>query len=168
MNASHVVGWILALLACALPAQGHGQEGERLQDAFASAKNLELIHQVTHLPPDAVSKIEHIAWLHGNGLAEFGDDWQMGDAPRPGVPRAQHLFSAVSEDLVAVAFLTSVLETKLRLIIAKRHSPSYCLLSLSDQSLLSLQLSRLQQLARSQAASQCVEQNVNADFRTTP
>jgi hypothetical protein len=107
-------GVYLSLVAALLvPGHAWGVDPATLQKEFASAKDLVLVNRVSDLPPDANSKLDHIPWLQGLRLADFGAPWGVGDSPAVGLPIGQHLFSGVSERLVAVVFLPECASVRL-------------------------------------------------------
>jgi hypothetical protein len=170
-----VKGLHLSLVAALLvPGHAWGLDPATLQKELASAKDLAVINRVSDLPPDALSKLDHIPWLQGLRLADFGAQWGVGDAPAPGLPLGQHLFSGVSDRLVAVVFFTNAHSAQVRLLLAHRNDPEYCLFDLQLAQVGGLSLENVQWLARSgqraaaDAAPTCSKQTTREEFRTSP
>lgn len=160
--------------AVLLPAYAWGLDPTTLQKEFASAKELLLVNRVSDLPPDANSKLDHIPWLHGLRLADFGAPWGVGDSPAAGLPIGQHLFSGVSDRLVAVVFFTNAHGPQVRLLLAHRNDPDYCLFDLQIAQPGGLSLENVRWLARSgqraaaDAGPTCSKQTTREEFRTSP
>ena len=165
------LSFVAALL---VPGHAWGLDPPTLQKEFASAKDLVLVNRVSDLPPDANSKLDHIPWLQGLRLADFGAPWGIGDAPAPGLPIGQHLFSGVSDRLVAVVFFTNAHFPQVRLLLAHRNDPEYCLfdLQLSQVGGLTLEtvrwVARVGQRAAADAGPVCSKQMTREEFRTSP
>lgn len=157
-----------------VPAQAWGLDPATLQKDFASATDLVLVNRVADLPPDANSKLDHVPWLHGLRLADFGAPWGVGDSPAVGLPIGQHLFSGVSDRLVAVVFFTNAHGPQVRLLLAHRNDPEYCLFDLQIAQLGGLSLENVRWLARSgqraaaDAGPTCSKQTTREEFRTSP
>jgi hypothetical protein len=156
-----------------LPCSAWSLNPPALQKEFSSSKDLKLVNRVADLPPDAISKLDHIPWLQQLRLADFGAPWGVGDAPAPGLPIGQHLFSGVSDRLLAVVFFTNGHFPQVRLLLAHRNDPEYCLFDLSIAQVGGLSLETMRWAVRSgqRAAADpgptCSEQTTREEFRTS-
>lgn len=166
---------LLISIAVLFTKAAYGFDASELQKTFSASKDLQLINRVSDLPSDANAKLEHMAGLQGRGLAEFGADWSPGDYTPPSRPVAQHLFSAKSDRIVAVYFLSGGLQVHQRLILAYRNQPEYCLFTLPQRGAEPLTLTTIQQLVRpdrykgvgAQSVPICNEQTTEAPFRAS-
>jgi hypothetical protein len=167
------VAFLSVVAALVLPCAAWSLNPPTLQKEFSSAKDLKLVNRFADLPPDAISKLDHIPWLQHLRLADFGAPWGVGDAPAAGLPIGQHLFSGVSDRLVAVVFFTNAHFPQVRLLLARRNDPEYCLFDLRIPQVGGLSLEDVQWMARSgqRAAADsgptCSEQTTREDFRTS-
>lgn len=156
--------WQAVLLATAASVLAACQSGPahagtsfdpvELQKNFGRAKNLELITRAADIPADGQRML---AVLAGNGvlspesakpLAEMGMDWSSGDAKIGDLPWGQHQFSAVSDHLVAILFVTGGWEVHYNLLLAPRDSSEFCWFSVPSLHPSNLRLSVLQDLVR--------------------
>ncbi len=167
------VRFLTVAAALLLPCSAWSLDPPALQKEFSSAKDLALVNRVADLPPDVVSKLDHIPWLQHLRLADFGAPWGVGDAPAPGLPIGQHLFSGVSDRLVAVVFFTNAHLAQVRLLLARRNDPEYCLFDLRMPHVGGLSLDDVRWMARlgKRAAADsgpiCSEQTTREEFRTS-
>lgn len=167
------VAFLSVAAALLLPCSAWSLNPPALQKEFSSAKGLTLVNRVAELPPDAISKLDHIPWLQHLRLADFGSPWGVGDGPAAGLPIGQHLFSGVSDRLVAVVFFTNAHFPQVRLLLARRNDPEYCLFDLRSPQVGGLSLEDVQWMARSgqRAAADsgptCSEQTTREEFRTS-
>ena len=101
-----------------------------LQKAFGLSRSFELITKVSDIPTDGQQMLEVFFPLHVTGstqtLADFGMDWSSTDAKLNGLPWGQHLFSAMSDQFVAIVFLNGGVELRYNLILAPRNSRDFC------------------------------------------
>lgn len=148
---------------------------DALQAKFAAASDLRLVNDVSDLPPDVVVMMNHIPWLQGQGLANFGDVWAIGDAPRPGLPVARHLFSGISKVLRATVFQTSAHAPRYWLLLTEKESTEYCLYELPAQNLATVQLNEIQFSLRPNKQGrpprkipECKHQSLVHEFQTLP
>jgi hypothetical protein len=161
-------------VALSLSTSAHGLDALSLQKEFATAKDLELVNRVVDLPPDALAKLDHIPSLMKLRLAEFGAPWSTTDYTPQGTPTGQHLFSAMSDHIVAIVFSTGGRQNRQRLLLAYRNSPEYCLFVLPSLGMSQLTLPAVQQAVRpdrfagvgSKAVPVCSEQSSDAGFRS--
>jgi hypothetical protein len=167
------VRFLTVAAALLLPCSAWSLDPSTLQKEFSSAKDLALVNRVADLPPDAISKLDHIPWLQHLRLADFGAPWGVGDAPAPGLPIGQHLFSGVSDRLVAVVFFTNAHLAQVRLLLARRNDPEYCLIDLRITQVGGLSLDDVRWMARlgKRAAADpgpiCSEQTTREEFRAS-
>ncbi len=124
-----------------------------LQTSFGRAKDLELVTKVSEIPPDGQQKLASLAAPGGTGsplgaLADIGMDWSSSDVRLPGLPSGQHLFSAVSDQLVAIVFVTGGTDVQYNLILARRNAEDFCWFRIPLLHPSNLRLSVLQELVR--------------------
>lgn len=167
------VRFLTVAAALLLPCSAWSLDPPALQKEFSSAKDLALVNRVADLPPDAISKLDHIPWLQQLRLADFGAPWGVGDAPAPGLPIGQHLFTGVSDRLVAVVFFTNAHFPRTYLLLAHRNEPDYCFFDLRIAQVGGLTLEIVEWIVRSgqrPAADQgpaCIQQTTREEFRTS-
>ena len=136
-------------LACGIPAHVVAQPVEALspgalalEQAFLSANNLIILHSQAELPANEYKLIvgdEH-------HFADLGDDYLTGDVVTGGIPVAQHLFTAISDELIAFMYIAPYrFGTKLFLILKNRGEATGCLYTWNDWSLGALRLSAVRQ-----------------------
>lgn len=137
--------------SCGWTAEAAEPIDEReLQLAFARAENLSLVTSLAELPTDGQKKLAHLAEYGSladaaQPLADMGGEWSPSDAKIEGLPRGQHLFSAVSDQILAILFVTGGVEIEYSLMLARRHASSYCLIRLTPLHPSNLRLSVIQQ-----------------------
>lgn len=148
-----------ALAACrAISVAGQAMDQQQwdpleLQQAFGRAKDLKLVTSVSDIPVDGRDKLAHLA-LYGplsgetEPLADIGMEWSPGDAMIPGLPSGQHRFTAVSDELLAIMFVTGGTDIEYRLIVAPRNSRTFCLFRIPPLHPSNLRLSVVQQFIR--------------------
>jgi hypothetical protein len=167
------VAFLSVAAALLLPCSAWSLDPPALQKEFSSAKDLKVVNRVADLPPDAISKLDHIPWLQQLRLADLGASWGVGDAPAPGLPIGQHLFSGVSDRLVAVVFFTNGHFPRVHLLLAHRNDPEYCLFDLRIPQVAGLSLETMGWIVRSgqRAAADpgptCSKQTTREEFRTS-
>lgn len=150
---------LFVLIGLALGSQSESAHSESfepvdLQKAFGRAKDLKLIVRVSDIPIDGQ---QLLATLADSGmlsssttqpLADIGMDWSSSDAQIAKLPRGQHLFSALSEQVVAVLFMTGGAEVRYNLILAPRNSSDFCWFRIPPLHPSNLRLSVLQDFVR--------------------
>ena len=82
------------------------------------------------------------------GFANLGEEWSPGDALRPDVPRALHLFSAYSDNVVGNVFLVGGHQTMIFALLAHRHTKDFCIFKLPSITLTSLRISVVQEILK--------------------
>lgn len=103
-----------------------------LQKVFGRARDLKIITSVDDIPADGQQMLATI-FRHSplsstpEPLADMGMEWSSGDALISGLPWGQHRFSAVSDRLIAIIYVTGGVEVHYHLILAPRNSADFCL-----------------------------------------
>jgi hypothetical protein len=166
---------VLIAAAVSLLCSPSGHAGEsfdalKLQREFSRAHDLQLIHSTQQLAPEVRAKVAHVSWLPG-GLGELGAEWSRGDAVVPGLPHAQHLFSAASAKISAVFFVSGLGQPRYYVLLTHMDEPEYCLFSLPSVDVDQFRLSELQQLLRPDRVQmpptpKCDVQSIAAPFHT--
>lgn len=128
-------------------------DAHELQKEFGRAQDLTLVHKSAELPADGEEKLAHLARSgvlspSGQPLADIGMDWSTDDVKLPNLPWGQHLFSAVSDRLIAIVFITGGSTVDYHLVLAPRKSGSYCWFHVPPLHPANLRLSVIQQFIR--------------------
>ena len=119
-------------------------EAKAVEQAFFAANDLELIHSLSELPAD------EYALLVGEErpYAELGQDYNQSDTV-DGRPGSQHLFTAISEKLVAFVFTGSGMTgTYLYLVLKERSAVRGCLYAWRNWPLSGLRLEAIKEVLR--------------------
>jgi len=114
----------------------------RLQGEFAVASDLQLLHTVDSIPDDI--RLLFSALDGPQPPADLGEEWSISDAHVPGLPRSQHIFSAVNHTLALVVFVQGGSTVGYRALLAPRHSRLFCLFDLGAFGTENMRLSALQ------------------------
>lgn len=120
----------LLVLPFSLGAQDNVSSlGDILEEAFQQMEQYELIHTLADLPPD-----EHARLVGDRNLAELGEDYLQGDAElEDPLPAAQHVFTALSDDLIAFVYIMAGRSGfSINLVLKSRHAVQGCIYSWSD------------------------------------
>ncbi|WP_129646112.1 hypothetical protein [Peristeroidobacter agariperforans] len=130
-----------------------GFSPEALQTAFGQANDLKLIMSVAGIPEDGQQKLQTLFRQQAASpttipLAEIGMDWSSSDAKIPNLPWGQHRFTAVSDSLIAIVFVTGGSDIRYNVILAPRHSPDFCLFNIPSLHESNLRLSVVQDYLR--------------------
>lgn len=137
---------LVSLTACAeIDAQTSAAQSLdpiRLQAEFAAAKDLELLHTVSSIPEDI--RLLFSVLDGPKEPADLGMEWSSSDFIVPGLPRSQHIFSAVNGELAVVVLLIAGSNVSYRALLAPRHSRDFCLFDLGPIAPENLRLSVLQ------------------------
>jgi hypothetical protein len=137
---------LISLMACAeIGAQTSATQSLdpiRLQAEFAAAKDLELLHTVSAIPEDI--RLLFSALDGPKEPADLGMEWSSSDFIVPGLPRSQHVFSAVNGELAVVVLLFAGSNVSYRALLAPRNSRDFCLFDLGAIAPENLRLSVLQ------------------------
>ena len=135
------------------PAHAESFDSRELQKTFGRAKSLQLINRVSDIPADGQQML--VALTEGGmlsattePLADIGMDWSSGDAKIAGLPWGQHLFSAMSGELIAVLFVTGGQEVRFNLLLAPRNSTDFCWFRIPPLHSSNLRLSVVQNFVR--------------------
>lgn len=127
---------------------------EALQTSFGRAKDLKLITSVADIPEDGRRNLQTLFEHQQTSsssmmpLADIGMEWSYSDAKSADLPWGQHRFTAVSDALIAVVFVTGGSEIKYNVILARRNSPDFCLFSIPVLHESNLRLSVVQDFIR--------------------
>jgi len=126
---------------------------EALQKAFGRANDLELIMSVADIPEDGQQKLKAITQQNAMPkstipLADIGMDWSSGDAKISNLPLGQHRFTAVSDLLIAIVYVTGGTEIRYNVILAPRNSPDFCWFSIPTLHESNLRLTVVQDFLR--------------------
>lgn len=137
---------LICLTACvdvgAQSATPGGFDPIRLQGEFAAATDLQLLHTVDSIPEDI--RFLFSALDEPEVPADLGMEWSISDSHVPGLPRSQHVFSAVNQTLALVVFVYGGSTVGYRALLAPRHSRQFCLFDLGAFGAENLRLSALQ------------------------
>jgi hypothetical protein len=142
-----VLNWSAALAADHAPAL----DSYALQHDFSTAKDLIIEPRWQALDKDAAAPLTHVGrQIVGAkpGFANLGEEWSPGDALRPDVPRALHLFSAYSDNVVGNVFLVGGRETMIFALLARRHAKDFCIFKLPPITLTNLRVSVVQEILK--------------------
>lgn len=150
--ANRSTGFCLGMLSAALLSNAAhadkkpGQDPYALQYEFGTAADLVVEPRWQNLPADATAKLEHIATHLGASkqFANIGEEWSPGDHFGVDRPRAQHLFSAYSDQLTASVFLVGGFEIRVYALVSRRRAESYCIFKLPELGMSTLRISIVQ------------------------
>jgi hypothetical protein len=118
-------------LVSSVPAQERLTPTGEIERAFAQADDLEIINRISDLPPDVISVFRSVArW---DSMADWGETWNSTDVVSQGDLVQQHVFSGISEAVVAVVFQSGgIVGTHTILVVAQRDRPGFCLYLIGD------------------------------------
>jgi hypothetical protein len=126
---------------------------EALQKSFGHASDLKLITSVADIPEDGRRNLETLLQQQAFSssmmpLADIGMEWSYSDAKFPNLPWGQHRFTAMSDLLIAIVFVTGGSEIRYNVILAPRNSPDFCLFNIPSLHESNLRLSVVQDFLR--------------------
>lgn len=121
-------------------------EAKAVAQSFVDANDLALVHSLSELPPD-----EYLLLVgEGRPYAELGEDYNQSDfVLGDGRPGSQHLFTAISDKLVAFVFTGSGMTgSYLYLVLKERSAVRGCLYTWRNWPLSGLRLEAIKGVLR--------------------
>jgi hypothetical protein len=121
---------LLSALSSSPYSQGSELKIERMEQMFVTAGDLEIVNKIDDLPPDVIDGLRTAArWEF---MADWGERWNPTDMIGSGDLTRQHLFSAVSPNVVAIIFRMGGLGVGTGIIIAERGVDGFCRYDVGD------------------------------------
>ena len=123
MYRSLLAGFIICFVVFDQDAYADDDPVSELESDFASAE-LKIVNKLSELPSDAYSKLCHRTKCR---IVDFGRWWNSSDMFGNDEPLFQHLFTGVSNTVVAIVFQRGgIAGRSSQLMLMRRDSDWYC------------------------------------------